>query len=68
MSQGDVENLTREVNRHLDGRNLQLSYRMHEGTNRYFLTIYNRDTQEVVSEIPPEWSLDMLAKALELQE
>ncbi|MCL2853961.1 MAG: flagellar protein FlaG [Defluviitaleaceae bacterium] len=66
MSEGEMNSLVREVNTHLETRNLELNYRKHEGTNQYFLTIYNRDTQEIVREIPPEWSLDMLAKVWEM--
>ena len=66
MSEGEMEHLVSEVNSHLKLRNLELNYKRHEGTNQYFLTIYNRDTKEVVREVPPEWSLDMLARVWEM--
>jgi len=66
LSESDMDNLVYQANRHLQPRNLELNYRMHEGTNRYFLTIYDADTQEIAREIPPEWSLDMLANILDL--
>jgi flagellar protein FlaG len=66
ISEGEVNMQVREINSQLLSRNLELNYKRHEGTNQYFLTIYNRDTREVVREIPPERSLDMLARIWEM--
>jgi flagellar protein FlaG len=66
VSEGEVSMQVREINTHLLGRNLELNYKRHEGTNQYFLTILNSETNEVVREIPPERSLDMLARIWEM--
>lgn len=39
---------------------------IHEKTNRVTIKIVDKDTKEVLKEIPPEKTLDMIAKAWEL--
>jgi len=39
---------------------------IHEKTNRVTIKIIDKDTKEVIKEIPPEKTLDMIAKAWEL--
>ena len=39
---------------------------IHEKTNRVTIKIVDKDTKEVIKEIPPEKTLDMIAKAWEL--
>lgn len=39
---------------------------IHEETNRLTIKIVDRDTKEVIKEIPPEKTLDMIAKVWEL--
>lgn len=39
---------------------------IHEKTNRITIKLVDRDTQEVIKEIPPEKTLDLLAKRMEL--
>ena len=39
---------------------------IHEATNRITIKIVDRDTKEVIKEIPPEKSLDLMEKRLEL--
>lgn len=38
----------------------------HEGTNRVMIKIVNKDTREVIKELPPEKTLDMIAKVWEM--
>lgn len=38
----------------------------HEATNRVSITVYDKDTKEVIKEIPPEESLEMLEKIWEI--
>lgn len=38
----------------------------HEDTNRVTIKIVDRDTKEVIKELPPEKTLDMIAKVWEL--
>lgn len=39
---------------------------IHEGTNRVTIKIVDRDTKEVIKELPPEKTLDMIAKVWEM--
>ena len=39
---------------------------VHEGTNRITIKIVDRETKKVIKELPPEKTLDMIAKAWEL--
>ncbi len=46
--------------------NSEAIYGIHEGTNRVTIKIVDKDTKEVIKELPPEKTLDMIAKAWEL--
>lgn len=39
---------------------------IHEATNRVTIKIVDRDTKEVIKELPPEKTLDMIAKVWEM--
>lgn len=39
---------------------------IHEKTNRLTIKIVDKETKEVIKELPPEKTLDMIAKAWEL--
>lgn len=43
-----------------------LDFKYHEATKRVSITVYDKETKEVIREIPPEKSLDMLEKMWEL--
>ena len=46
--------------------NSEAIFGIHEATNRVTIKIVDKDTQEVIKELPPEKTLDMIAKAWEL--
>ncbi|MFI2130089.1 flagellar protein FlaG [Lysinibacillus fusiformis] len=46
------------VNDFLEINNSSSKFIYHEGLDRYYVTIVNRDTEEVVKEIPPKKLLD----------
>ncbi|WP_418301540.1 flagellar protein FlaG [Lysinibacillus fusiformis] len=46
------------VNEFLEINNSSSKFIYHEGLERYYVTIVNRDTEEVVKEIPPKKILD----------
>lgn len=48
----------------MDTTSLEFSY--HEATNRVAIRVVDKDSKEVIREIPPEKSLDMLQKMWEL--
>lgn len=50
-------------------KNMQHSeaiFGIHEGTNRVMIKIVDRESKEVIKELPPEKTLDMIAKVWEL--
>lgn len=46
--------------------NSEAVFGIHDATNRVTIKIVDKETKEVLKEIPPEKTLDMLAKAWEL--
>lgn len=46
--------------------NSEAIFGIHDATNRVTIKIVDKETKEVLKEIPPEKTLDMLAKAWEL--
>lgn len=54
-----------DANKVLKIVNKRFEFSIHEETGRTMVKIIDRDTNEVISEIPPEKILDMLAKIWE---
>ena len=48
--------------------NTRASFSFHEGANRIEIKIIDKETNEVIKEIPPEEALDSIAKRMELYE
>lgn len=46
--------------------NSEAQFGIHEGTNRVTIKIVDKTTKEVIKELPPEKTLDMIAKAWEM--
>lgn len=46
--------------------NSEAVFGIHEGTNRVTIKIIDRSTKEVIKELPPEKTLDMIAKVWEM--
>ena len=61
-----VDDLNKTVKQASPRHHTQLSFKYHEDTNRISITVTDSDTDEVIREIPPEKTLDMLAKAWEM--
>ena len=55
-----VENINKNL------KDSEAIFGMHEKTNRVTIKIVNKETKEVIKELPPEKTLDMIAKAWEL--
>lgn len=47
-------------------KNSEAIFGIHEGTNRVTIKLVDRDTKEVIKELPPEKTLDMIAKVWEM--
>lgn len=61
-----VDDLNKTVKQASPLHHTRLSFKYHEDTNRISITVTDSDTDEVIREIPPEKTLDMLAKAWEM--
>lgn len=61
-----VDDLNKTVKQASPLHHTQLSFKYNEDTNRISITVTDSDTDEVIREIPPEKTLDMLAKAWEM--
>lgn len=46
--------------------NSEAVYGIHEGTNRVTIKIVDKNTHEVIKELPPEKTLDMIARVWEM--
>lgn len=55
-----VEDINRKAN------NSEAIFGIHEGTNRVTIKLVDRDTKEIIKELPPEKTLDMIAKIWEM--
>ncbi len=55
-----VENLNKSM------KNTSAIYGIHDGTNRVTIKIVDKQTKEVIKELPPEKTLDMITKVWEM--
>lgn len=55
-----VENINKRM------KNSEVLFGIHDETNRVVIKIVDKETKEVIKELPPEKTLDMIAKAWEL--
>ena len=46
--------------------NSEVKFGIHEKTDRVTIKLVDKDTKEVIKEFPPEKTLDMIAKCMEL--
>ena len=59
-----IKKAVEDINRRT--MNSEAIFGIHEATNRVTIKIVDRTTKEVIKELPPEKTLDMIAKAWEL--
>jgi len=62
----EVSSKIEQANHKLKAAKTGLDFKYHEATKRVSITVYDKDTKEIIREIPPEKSLDMLEKMWEL--
>lgn len=55
-----------QLNKQIGHQHVEAQFGYHERTNRVTIKIVDKDTKEVIREVPPEKTLDMIAKAWEL--
>lgn len=63
-SEASIDDAVRSANRRMDRTRCEYSY--HKATKRVSIKVIDDDTDEVIREIPPEKSLDMLQKMWEM--
>ena len=63
-SSDQVKKAVEKLNKNMS--NSEAIFGIHDATNRVTIKIVDKETKEVLKEIPPEKSLDMIAKAWEL--
>lgn len=59
-----IKKAVERLNKNLS--NSEAVFGIHEATNRVTIKIVDKETKEVIKELPPEKTLDMIAKAWEL--
>lgn len=62
----NVQNTVDAANRELSLLNIELNVRIHEGTGNFIVSVVNSDTGDVIRDVPPESSLDFLARVHEM--
>lgn len=63
-SQEQITKAVAEINRAASGTVAQFG--IHDKTNRVTIKIVDKETQKVIKELPPEKTLDLIAKAWEM--
>lgn len=60
-----IKKLISEINGKLN-KNTEAVFGIHDGTNRVTIKIIDKDSKEIIKEIPPEKTLEMIAKIWEI--
>ena len=63
-SKEQLKDAVTQMNKKME--NSEAIFGIHEGTNRITIKIVDRDTKKVIKELPPEKTLDMIAKVWEM--
>ena len=63
-SQDQLRKAVEDLNKKMS--NSEVAFGFHEGTNRVMIRIVDKETKEIIKELPPEKTLDLIAKAWEL--
>ena len=63
-SNEQIRKAVEQMNRNMF--NSEAVFGIHEATNRVTIKIVDKDTKEVIKELPPEKTLDMIAKVWEM--
>ena len=66
VSAEKVKDAISEINKKIAPTQTECSFKYHEKTHRISITVKDKETDKVIREIPPEKTLDMIARTLEL--
>jgi flagellar protein FlaG len=61
-----IKDAISQANNKMKLRKTRCEFSYHEDTKRVSIKVFDRDTEEIIREIPPEESLDMIEKMWEL--
>lgn len=64
-SENTIKQALKDMNRRI-GNNTIAEFGIHEGTNRITIKLKDKETNEVIKEVPAEKTLDLIQKAWEL--
>ncbi len=64
QKQDKIKKAVEQMNKNMN--NSEAIFGIHEGTNRVTIKIVDKDTKKVIKELPPEKTLDMIAKVWEM--
>jgi flagellar protein FlaG len=67
VSPEKVKKAVNEINKKIRPTHTSCQFSYHEETNRISIKVIDDETEKVIREIPPEKTLDMIAKTLELE-
>ena len=67
VSASDIKKAVNEINHKIRQTHTSCQYSYHEDTNRISIKVIDDETSKVIREIPPEKTLDIIAKTLELE-
>ena len=62
----EVKKAVDELNKKMINQNSEAIFGIHDKTNRITIKIVDKQTKEVIKELPPEKTLDMLARVWEM--
>lgn len=66
LSEENLSRLVEQVNTLMEALSIEARFSVHQPTHAIVVTLINRDTGEIVRQIPPEKLLDMVARLREL--
>lgn len=61
-----VKNAVARANNKMKAHRTQIEFSYHDETNRVSIKVFDKETKEVIREIPPEEALEMIEKMWEL--
>lgn len=67
VSPEKVKSAIADINKKIAPTRTSCEFKYHEKTHRISITVRDKETDKVIKEIPPEKTLDMIARNLELE-
>lgn len=66
VSEKALLNAINKVNRTLEGEPQRYEFKLHQSTGDLIIKIYNKETNEIIREIPPEKMIELVEKLQEI--